>query len=768
MRTLTACLLVGTASCWPLSAIGAPTKESAALAADPVAADADVPAKETEIVVFGRGQTRQVQELSTEALTILAPGTSPLKAIQKLPSVNFQSADAFGTYEWSQRVSIRSFNQQQIGFTLDGIPLGDGSYGNTNGLHISRAIIPENIAITRVSQGAGSLGTQATNNLGGTLEFFSRDPAKAFAFDLDGTYGSDDTMRGFARVDSGDMGGVAAYASYAYLTTDKWKGAGVQRQHLVNAKATADLGPARLVGTFNFSDRVEQDYQDLSLEMISRLGYRWDNITDNYPLAVRIADIAANRGDSGATPTNPAAGIVYPAPFASVDDSYYDASGLRRDYLASLGLELPLGQTASFEIKGYYHNNAGQGLWVTPYTPSPSGVPISIRSSEYDMDRKGLFGSVRTEIGRQRLKVGGWYEKNDFHLARRFYGYASRLQPDRVTTEFQRNPFFTQWEFDYDTHTLQYYVEDVIAFGPAKIALGWKGFQVTNKATPIIKGPLAEGRFETRDWFQPHVGGTLEVNPQVELFGGFTQVTRAFTSGAFGGPFATTQAGFDAIKSTLKPEESDTYELGARLNRRAFKGVAALYYVDFRNRLVGLRTGAAIVGNPSVLQNVGSVRSWGVELAGEARLTRALSLFATYSFSDATYRDDVVNAVGTVVARTRGKKVVDTPEHMAKGEIGYDDGALFGRLGVNYMSSRFFTYENDQSVDGRAIVDATIGYRFALGMFKKTEIQFNATNLFDKEYASTINSNGFGTRGDQQTLLAGAPQQFFVTLKTGF
>ena len=38
-------------------------------------------------------------------------------------------------------INIRGFNQNQLGFTLDGVPLGDMSYGNTNGLHISRAIL---------------------------------------------------------------------------------------------------------------------------------------------------------------------------------------------------------------------------------------------------------------------------------------------------------------------------------------------------------------------------------------------------------------------------------------------------------------------------------------------------------------------------------------------------------------------------------------------------------------------------------------------------
>ena len=95
-----------------------------------------------EIVVLGKGETKQVQEIGQNDIAVLLPGTSPLKAIEKLPSVNIQSADAFGNYEWSTRVSIRSFNQNQLGFNFDGIPLGDMTYGNHNGLHISRVISP--------------------------------------------------------------------------------------------------------------------------------------------------------------------------------------------------------------------------------------------------------------------------------------------------------------------------------------------------------------------------------------------------------------------------------------------------------------------------------------------------------------------------------------------------------------------------------------------------------------------------------------------------
>jgi iron complex outermembrane receptor protein len=50
-------------------------------------------------------------------------------------------------------------------------------------------------------------------------------------------------------------------------------------------------------------------------------------------------------------------------------------------------------------------------------------------------------------------------------------------------------------------------------------------------------------------------------------------------------------------------------------------------------------------------------------------------------------------------------------------------------------------------------------------------IQADATNLTDEYYFSTIDSNGFvvsDPNGTAQTLLAGAPRQYFVSLKARF
>jgi iron complex outermembrane receptor protein len=329
------------------------------------------------------------------------------------------------------------------------------------------------------------------------------------------------------------------------------------------------------------------------------------------------------------------------------------------------------------------------------------------------------------------------------------------------------NPFFTQWLFDFNTDTLQYYVQDKISLGDLTINLGWKGFQVNNESDPRIQGSLAAGKIKSQDWFQPHAGVAYKMTEKAEIFGGFTQVTRAFVSSATSGPFATTQAGFDALLARgLKPESSDTFELGARYNDNVFNGVIGVYYVNFRNRLLGVQTGAGIVGNPAILQNVGSVRSLGFEAAGDVRLGGGMTLFASYSYTGATYRENVITP--TAVIATKGKEVVDTPKHLLRGEVAYDSDAFFGRVGANYMSKRYFNYLNDRSVPSRVLVDATVGYRLDAGLRAPLELQLNATNLFGTDYVSTIGSNGFGNSGDNQTLLAGSPRQIFVTLKAGF
>jgi len=736
---------------------------SASLAAAAVAQQpANTPAADAsqleEVVIFARGVARQQQQVTAEQIDYLPAGTSPLKAIEKLPGVNFQSADPFGSYEWSTRIVVRGFNQNQLGFTLDGVPLGDMSYGNHNGLHISRAVPSEDVGRVSLSQGAGAIGTASTSNLGGTLEFFTLDPASDLGGRVDLTGGSDSTRRIFGHFDTGALGENGPRISLSAVdgTTDKWKGSGEQQQRMYSLKAVQPIGDTGSVTAYyNYSDRAERDYQDLSFDIIRRRGEGWDNWAPDWSAAVSAAQSCAASGFSNA--------VV-------CDDAYWDASGIREDSLAYVGVDLPSDDGLSFSARVYMHQNEGQGLWGTPYVPTPGGAPLSVRTTEYDIDRKGALATVGWTLGGHALEAGVWIENNDFNQARRFYPESSLAGPTQSFTSFRSDPLLTQWEYAFETKTLQYHLQDEFSIGETlKFVAGFKGMTVENSATTIT-GPNKSGTIEAQENFLPQLGFTWAPWEGGELFGLAARNARAFVSANTAGPFSTSAAGFVAIRDVLKPETSDTIELGWRFRGESVEGVLAAYRIKFKDRLLAIQQGPGIVGNPSVLANVGGVSTNGFEAAVNWRPMQHLAWFTSFAWNDSTF-DQNYTTNGNVIL-VGGKTVPDAPEMMLKTELTYDNGMFFARADANYTDGRYYTFLNQGSVPSYTLFNASAGFRFAdLAMFEELSVQAAVTNIADKFYISTVGSNGFvnaDPNGTAQTLLRGAPRQVFVSVKAKF
>ncbi len=754
-----------------------------------------------EIVVIATGQSLQGQAISGVAMESVAPGTSPIKLVQQLPGVAVSGADPFGAYEWAVRINIRGFAQNQLGFTLDGVPLGDMSYGNHNGLHISRALISENLGRAELTQGTGSVDVASSNNLGGALRFFSVAPSEEAGAIAALTYGSENTLRGFARLDTGSFGslGTRAWLSYMNSQMDMWKGDGEQNQEQIAARIDQPIGEGMLTGYFNHSERREQDYQDFSLAMFDRLGYGFNNFgLSNYDDMVQVGAAYNNPANyAGATPVLDGAGCwtgaganPYPAPVECVDDAYLDASGLRDDDLGYIALDMPMSDAVSFHLQAYLHQNEGQGLWGTPYSPSPNygvvgatsdNAPFSIRTTEYDIDRWGWLGSVDVKLGAHAINAGFWYQQNDFNVYRRFYGM-DLSAPNRSFQKFLANPFFTQWGYGFETETLQLHVQDTWTVTDAlTVNLGFRSLSVENTVDTLTinnAAPVAgtdadlNGSIETEENFLPQVGFTYQLQDDVEMFASYAKNVAAWNSVVFGAtPFAArSQANFEEVRRSASPEEAQNLEGGVRIDREGYKLSAAAYYVLFDNRLLAVSQGPGIVGNAPIVSNVGSVETLGLELLGSFTLSDEWRLLAAYTYNNSEYQDDVVNRAGAVLAQTAGAKVVNTPEHIIHTDLSYDNGSLFGSVSANYLSDRYFTYTNvGGKVDGRTLIDASVGYRFSGNAFLEgLEARLNLTNVTDEEYAGTLGTNGFTNSGDAQTLVAGAPRQVFLTISKQF
>ncbi|RSU45672.1 TonB-dependent receptor [Sphingomonas sp. S-NIH.Pt15_0812] len=738
-------------------------------AANDQSASADAQDAGVEIVVYGSGKVRQEQTVSRKAIEILPPGSSPLKAVARLPGVALQSSDPFGSYELGTRLSVRGFNQSQMGYTLDGVPLGDMFYNNHNGLHISRAIAAENIARVDVSQGAGSLGIASTSNLGGNLEFVSRAPPQELGGEVALTYGMYDTVHLYGRLDSGELStGTLLSISGVIHDASKWKGFGGQSGNKVNGKIVQKIGDATLTGWLNYSLHKERNYADLSPATLSRIGYDLDFLRPDYATAILLSQISANQTASAARRPLPfpTAGVAFPTPYTNVNDTYYDSGGVRRDWLGAVTLDVPLAEWLDASATYYHHCDKGSGGIYTPAVFSPDGFPLSVRTTEYGIKRDGGLARATAKLGGHTIQIGYWHEDNRASTDRNYYAASLTNRPD--VTAFLTNPFRSDFLTDLTTVTNQYFVSDTWKILDAlTIAGGFKGARVSNGITTTFGTPFINGKIAAKDWFQPQIGATYRIGQQ-ELFANYAENMRAYIS-SFRGPFGTTQVGFEAIRNTLKPETSRTVEAGWRFDLGSVRGVVAGYDVKFKNRLLAAFSGANILGNPSILQNVGSVTSRGVEVAATYQVARPLALIASYSYNDSTYDDDTVNGVAFV--RTKGVRTVDTPAHLGKGEINYDDGQFFGNLAGAYTSRRNVTYTGDVTVKGYTLFDAAIGYRFPLdSTFAGVEIQINAVNLTDEKYIAALGSGQFFNNASSlnNTLQAGSPRQVFGTLRRRF
>lgn len=147
----------------PTFAQVSPADTGAAIPADEGAPDSGT------ILVTATRTTRSSTEIPQIEIQKILPGVSPLKAIQTLPGVLYITADPWGYNEQNAQIFIHGFAANQLGYTMDGIPLGDQSYGNYNGLSPQRAVISENVSRVIVSTGAGDLATPSNSNLGGTV-----------------------------------------------------------------------------------------------------------------------------------------------------------------------------------------------------------------------------------------------------------------------------------------------------------------------------------------------------------------------------------------------------------------------------------------------------------------------------------------------------------------------------------------------------------------------------------------------------------------------
>jgi iron complex outermembrane receptor protein len=728
----------------------------------------------------GLGQTRTGNALDRVALLLAVPGTTALKSVARLPGVNYQGSDPFGLYEWANRVTMRGFQTQQVGQTFDALPLGDMSYGNFNGLAIGRAVDPENLGEAAVAQGTGALGTASSNNLGGVIQYASAEPLNARTFTLRQMFGSASARRSYGRFDTGlhpfgERAAFKGYLSFGRYDTDKWKGsgarfspaknvlfgqrglfgeAGEQWMDQVNTKAQILVGGHRFTAFYNFSDKKESDFTDLSLRRFNTSGRDWDQLSD-----WRAAQAAA----TSQTP----------------DEAYFhSAQGARRDHLGYLAAELQLRDNVRFDARTYAHTDDGGGDWHAPSYGSPfSPDPVYFRQTQYDNERYGVIARGHATLGGHDLEFGGWLERNESTIRR----VAWRLRNYQTGPEVNFNNvlrLFFDRTGDFSTRTVFVQNTNRLLDDRLKLTYGAKYLYIdadfsNNKTRTVADAASAPDTarpnvsIPTDGGLLPQLGAVFSMNGSEQLFANYSQNVNAFPYSPQTGVYNTDPKAFQFFKDNTDPEKAYSYELGVRSRRAGVEASLAIYHIDYRNRLIGVAVCPLTATCVSSFANVGDITTNGVEALVSLRLLDGLSWTTSAALNSSEIADDYRSGSTTVAAK--GKTVVDAPKTLANSSLQWYRGAAAAALTARHVGKRYFSILNDVSVPAYTTVDASLAYRLTrIGSVRELQLQLNAVNLADKAYIATMGTGGFTVSGDTQTLMAGYRRLVFLTVGTSF
>jgi hypothetical protein len=812
-RAATRATLCATSALALLMAAGAAQAEATPATA---AGTADASANLAEVVVTAEPSTRSAVAISTTEIQKVLPGISPLKAIQNLPGVIFETADPWGNNEQNEALFVHGFSTQQLGYTLDGVPLGDQQYGNYNGLSPSRAISSENVDRVSLSSGAGDLGVASTSNLGGAIETFSLAPTAERTVALRQTVGSYDTTRTFVRLNTGDLGGGnSGYVSYLHHDARAWDFNGHQRDDQANAKFVHDDEHGRLTAYLDWQNKVEPN------EDATAFGNQQTATSTFFPYTRPF--LYPNLAACSSTLTNG-------SPPAAQGNNFSNcfSAAQREDVLGYVKYDAKLSDNLTWSNQAYYHYGYGRGIVAGPinqaglpalfatYYPNlvVGGSPTSagtlanisalfggtgneVRTTEYRINRSGGISTLNWTFGDHQIEAGAWLEHNESAQHRVWYPFTAAnndLSPYDVPSGAKA---LTQYYATFFVNDLQLHLQDQWRIRPdLLLQFGFKsseqwakgGFPINQQNLPNVAVPVhfPTGHLSSGEWFLPQVGVLWDATEHEQVFLNVQKNLRQFIPYGSGSNFfgfspwsLGTQAAFDLFKQTVNPETSWTYELGLRTQHQfdagpisGFQGEATIYHVNFSNRLLNIAPFNFINPAPAILANVGGVTTNGIDVSGTLLFGEHFRLYDALSYNKSTYDSDYfsgVDAAGQPVrVATGGKWVPLTPDWLNKTILSATFGNFEAQLSGDYIGRRYVTYLNDLSVNSTFMLGLEASYRFELpekGMLKAARISVNVTNLNDIKGVSTavVTSNSGGYQA-----FPIAPRMVFVTLAADF
>ena len=239
-----------------------------------------------------------------------------------------------------------------------------------------------------------------------------------------------------------------------------------------------------------------------------------------------------------------------------------------------------------------------------------------------------------------------------------------------------------------------------------------------------IFGPVTDGVLNaSNSWssFDPRLALDFAMTENTTLFG---SVAGGYKSGGFNRQTNDFLPDEQTIKS-FDEEKVTAYEIGTKsvlMNGRANLNVSVFYndYTDYQlETLVNLL--------PQV-QNVGDIKSRGIEVEGRVLVSKNFELAGTYAYLDSEVKS-------SIVPELIGKATPQSPEHSASAQAHYYIPSGLGEWKLSgiwtYSDSFWFDIFNELEQDSHNLLDLRLGLTSESGRWAVAGFVDNAT---DEEY----------------------------------
>ena len=239
-------------------------------------------------------------------------------------------------------------------------------------------------------------------------------------------------------------------------------------------------------------------------------------------------------------------------------------------------------------------------------------------------------------------------------------------------------------------------------------------------------------------------------------------VARGFESPTLG-ELAYRADGSGGFNTTLRPQRSHQFELGAKWRGGSVAIDAALFRVDVDDE-IGVATNA---GGRSAFQNVGRTQRSGAELSLAWRFAPAWRTQLGLTLLDATYRDGFLACAGIPCAAptlpiAAGNRIVGTQRGNAFAELVWQPAAATElALELRAASGTAANDANTQFAPRYALANLRASQRYAIGDGVTLELLARVDNLADRVYAGSVIVNDANGRYFEH----GAPRSLLLSAR---